>query len=323
MSNRTRLTRFTGTVAACAMLASVRAATLEGKPVRAPVGQLLAVSGRVEMHGEHGKPKACASYQQVRQGDTLKLGPNGRATLVLYRTAKRMALAAGSAVLITRFDVRTITGRAPVPQAALSRAALRVIATPPAAGHRFLGTIVRANKDLERGPRHPRPIGGMDWTQQAVSLRWDGPIVGRDGQEKGLSLHARVRESDTGRTVLDRSLPSSARTLVLPAGAIRPGRWYLWEVVLLGPDGADVACGGRLRVLTRQEQSDLRRLEREMAGLREADPADATPDLVLGRAYEAAGVWDEALDHYESAQRMGADTKSDRVRVRKALGGIP
>jgi hypothetical protein len=294
------------------MLASVMRASAQPQVV----GQVLMAQGHVELRREQAKPQKCLGLDQLRAGDKLATGAGAHAAVVLYENGGRFALAAKSVVQVERTRVQRLSGPAPTPLKPLSQAFVRPLAHLPGPfSPKHAGDIDRPLVDPKLGPHHPWPTCAIRETNAV--LHWEGPI---DPEAELLRLRIKT---DHEQTVTEHDLPRSQREFEIPAGILKPDCWYVWSVTPVGKNGADPACEGMVRLLSPGERAMLQREEERVEALREADPGDAAPDLLMGQVYEHLGLYEDALDAYESALRFGPNSGASAAlrRLKRVEGG--
>jgi hypothetical protein len=270
------------------------------------VGQLLDVQGRVEIRHGRGAVKVGGLLTELQTGDIARV-VRGRAVLVLFANGARFALSAGSAARVGPSALQRLAG--PLPRA-LSPAA-QPFAQPLAVARRpipqkLLGVITRG-EDPTLGPRHLSPHGAV--RQPPVTLRWEGPI---EGEQVVLQV------SDGDHVVYRVSLPATARSHELPAGAVKPGPWYGWVVTAVQSGESGHRGHALLRLLTPEERQALAQ-EESRAAASESGGADE-PVWTMRRAEldERLGLFDEARALYLQVRRL----RPEDAAVREALSRL-
>jgi hypothetical protein len=273
------------------------------------VAKALVVTGPTQVMRAALPPRPLRTRSEFLLGDRVQVGAQGSVLVVFYRKGVRYRLLAGSTYRIQAASVARLTGQPPqqlaaLPSALVGAARMVLQSEPP----QFLGTVVRS--DDAQGPRHPLPVGGV--RTRIVTLRWEGPIIGVGGER--LSLRLQITEVAGSRTILERTLSQDARSFLVPAHLLIPGRWYTWSVLAVGPNRT---CGGPIRLIGPAERSLLARVEQADQTMHTSTEEDAETDRLLAEVYERLGLFAQALEDYELVLRQHSDDADAQAAVKR------
>jgi hypothetical protein len=285
---------------------------------RETVGQLVFVTGRVQIRAP-GHPAAKGErFTPLAAGDVVDVGPGGTAELVLFENGASFALTAGSTAQVGRMELKPRSGPAPKPQNRYSSAFMQAIRRPlpyrSPSQKRILGTPVRASDEIDTGPRLPTPFSGV--RRGPVTLRWSGQV-----QEENWNLQI---DDDRG-AVFEKALPSTQHEFTVPGGVLRPGQTYVWSLTAVEGIHNGPRCAALVRLLTPKEGATVTQLEQEAKAMRAAAPADPAPLLLLARAYERLDLLADARAVYQDLQRQQPDDEDTRdalARLEKRIAAI-
>jgi hypothetical protein len=279
----------------------------------AVVGQLLNVSGGVEVQrGGEAARKGTLLYQ-LRQGDLLKVRGGGSAEVVLFRNGARFVLSGAASARVGDGDLKPVSGAAPRALKSLSsRFAKRINSPGGSVSPRFLGVLVREKGDPDLGPRDPSPSGAIRGVP--VLLRWKGPVEGES---------LRVQISDGEQVVHRKELPPTAREYQVDPGILRRGEYYVWSVTAVSQGESGARCRAMLRLLSPDEQAELEQLEREAAEARGASPDSPASTLILAQVYERLGLFDSARAAYQEAERIRPGDAGVQAALKRLREGPP
>ena len=254
----------------------------------------------------HGKNLADAALlHPLTVDDRLIVAAGGRAELVLFAEGRRYALDGPGTALVRQAELRPVSGK---PPAALKSIALPRLGEQPVPA-RVLGLVVRGGPDEITGPRHPVPNGSV---RALTPLKWDGPV-------EGTELELRVRDS---QGVVEKvSLPVAAREYRLPDQRLKPGEYYVWSITSISENG-DVLRGATavVRLLSDEDRQRLAAVESALRAEMKGQPDDSAPALLMARAYEGLGLFDDALDLYRKALAARPKDPGLQAAVRRLAG---
>jgi hypothetical protein len=226
---------------------------------------------------------------------------------VLFANGARFALVSGITARVGPASLQWLAGPLPrpLPSAAQPFAQPLAVARRPIP-QKLLGVITRGD-DPTLGPRHLAPHGAV--REPPVTLRWEGPV---EGEQLVLQV------SDGDHVVYRVSLPATARSHELPAGAVKPGSWYGWVVTAVQSGESGHRSHALLRLLTPEERQALAQ-EESRAAASESVGADE-PVWLMRRAEldEWLGLFDEARALYLQVQQL----RPEDAAVREALSRL-
>jgi len=269
------------------------------------VGQLLNVTGRVEVQRAGQPVRKGTLLFQLQPGDLLVVREGGVAEVVLFKNGARFSLPGDSAARVEPLALQPRSGPAPKPLKGLSLVFVRQMNTvykPPST--RILGVLVRSADEDGLGPCQPSPSGAV--RDAAETLHWVGPIEGQQ---------LRLRISDGRRTVCRADLPPAAREFKVPPSTLKPGVQYVWSVTTVADGESGHECRAPLRVLLPRERTEVEAMERETAAARRQDANDPAPLLLIAQVYERLGLRDDARAAYQAAQRLRPDDEGVRAAL--------
>lgn len=302
----------------CAFAQMPAAAT--PKPPAHTVAQLDKLQGALQVESG-GKKRACELFDRLHVGDVLRTGAQGSAEVVYFGSGARYALLKGASARVGPRQLVWTAGPEPKALPSVASVAAQAPHSPGFSG-RYAGSVQRGSDDPDRGPRGGRPQWGMrpgPW-----KFTWSGPIMGPSGEQDGLILKFRVLTADGQTKVWGHDLPATTLDVTVPRGKLAAGVVYRWSVRLFVSGNPDLADGGIVRMLTKEEVVRLKKLEDETERMLRSDPKDSVPHLLLGRMHEELGLYTESLAQYDAAQKLEpSEAVLKRVEaVRKVLGQI-
>jgi tetratricopeptide (TPR) repeat protein len=274
------------------------------------VGQLLNVTGRVDVQrGKQAVMKGTLLFQ-LEKGDVLTSRAGGAAEVVLFKDGARFGLPAGSSARVGAAGLEAVSGPKPQALAGLSTTFVRRMNAPARqVSPRILGVLVRPVQDPTLGPRQPSPHGAV--RMAPVVLHWLGPVEGEA---------LRLVISDGENAVLREELKPTAREFTVPEGKLKPGEFYVWSVTAVHGGDASVKCRALVRVLTPEERTEVERLEKETAVALAAAPDNPAPTLLLAQVYERLGMYDDALAAYEAARKLRPEDTGVKDALKRLSG---
>jgi hypothetical protein len=273
------------------------------------VGHLLNVVGPVEIRREREGIRKGVLLFPLQKGDVIAVGGKGAAEIVFYETGGRYLLPANSSGAVEQTGIVRRSGPA---SRALRRLALP---RPPTQqpSPRILGHVLRASSRNLGGAAQPRlkgvtpngPVRG-----QPVALKWLGELSGV------AELQVRVRDEE--KTVYQTTVKPNVHEVVVPAGMLEVGQYYIWTVTGVGEDGAQKGGGDAwVRILPPGELAALEVLERDVAESSKAEPDNPAPLLLLAMTYERFGMMDEAGAVYERVRKLRPDDPGIQAAIER------
>jgi hypothetical protein len=279
--------------------------------VQQAVGQLLNVTGTVEVQRARQPVKRASLLYQLQQGDLLRVRDGGSAEVVLFQNGARFSLSGSGTARVGLTDLKPGSGSAPKALQRLSPTLVKRMNTPArAVSPRFLGILVRDLGDPVLGPRNPSPNGAARGAP--VTLRWSGPVEGEA---------LRLQISDGKRSVHRVDLPSTAREYRVSPGILRPGEYYVWSVTAIQGGESGPRCRALLRLLPSTENRELEHMEQEAAAARASSPDNPAIPLLLAQLYERLALFDDARAAYQEVLRLRPEDPGVLAAVKRLSEG--
>jgi len=271
---------------------AVTALVLAAGTVRAAepksVGQLLNVTGSVEVRRPKERPAKGVLLHPLRAGDVVAASRSGSAEVVLFADGARFSIPGGSSARVEANGLKRVSGSAPKELRRLP------LPNPPARtfSKRIMGILVRDAHRRSGG--RSTPNGAL--REAPIVLRWNATGADRE-------LDLRIR--DEKEEAFAQRLPAGTREFNVPEGALRAGEYYVYTVNAVNAAGDAERIGiGWFRVLTPPEKTALSVLETETAQERQSNPNSPAAILLLAQTYERFGFLTEARSLYQDAIRM-------------------
>lgn len=265
-------------------------------PPAKAVGMIQLASGKVEVK----RAKATLpgrTMDQIHLGDQVSVAVGGSASVVFFSNGHRYRLPPKAQVTLGKDGFASKAGPQPVTLKPIDQKFLRSLGAQGGPSVRSTaGPIVRGTAggivrgDPRIGPKDPDPVGAV--RHASPTLKWAGLV-------EGDSLRIRIRVAD--RTVLERSLPRTARSFVVPSGTLKPGTVFSWNVAALDVAGVGKWFDVPSRVLTEAELTAIVQAERFLG---QGDEADR---LLLVALYESLGLWSDAWRVIEPIAKAHSD----------------
>jgi len=251
-----------------------------------PAAQLLNVKGSVEVR-RAGEARPATLLMTLQPGDVVRVRPGGAAEVVLTGTGARFGLSSGSAAQVNASGLTRRSGAAPK--------ALRKLALPNPPVRSFNRRMLGLGTRGARGPDPNAPAKGTPYgavRDFPVVLKW----TGSSPEELNVSV-----QDEKKTAVLETKVPGATRELAVPDANLEKGKFYVWTVK---PAAGKAGSIGWFRVLLPQEKTSLEFLERQTGEERSTSPDNPSPILLLAQTYERFGMYDDAMNAYQSAAQM-------------------
>lgn len=284
--------------------ALVPGARAQGKPA----GQVINLTGAVEVRRSGQAPAKAGLLFQLQPGDTLVVPARGAAEVVLFGTGDRFSLAPSSTARVTESGLAPVSG---TPPKKLARLALNVPVGK--SGTKIMGLLVRdSGKTDGGGPSKPAPAGAV--RELPVVLHWAGPV---DAEK----LEVRVKDA-ANKTLHQVDLPRNAREYPLPESLLSRGEVYTWAVTAVLADGtAAKSTMARFRVLLPEERQAIEAVERQAEDAWKSEPKNPAPLVLLADAYEKLDLNQDALETYQRVLELAPEAAGVQEAIKRLSKG--
>lgn len=241
-----------------------------------------------ELHGsatvtEGGKARGLHVYDWLTEGTSITVA-NGSNVVLVLASGARFSLKEGARVAVRRSGLRTSTAVQALPSLPPLPVVAPIASVERARGDSASSTIAGAIR-IRGGPsiRNLYPSGHATIADN-TTLRFEGP--------RGVTAYQVTVEDEKRSTILERQ--SEREYLMVPPGALEPGRRYTWRVTIAGDSVALPATATfvTLPALAAQRRGALR------SSLRGDEPGNL---ILLARIDERLGLLMEARDALAAA----------------------
>ena len=233
------------------------------------------------------------SLTVIYEGDIVQLKKEARSQILLS-DGSRISIASNSRVRVGGGKVVSLQGGSPKAMPSLGKNLVSSASELKGSLGGRLGGIVLRNDGNPDGLHDPLPVGAVK--KRVVTLSWSG----ESAEKIDLSVTALGSKSE----IFSKSLPRKSRFLDLPEGLLKPGEWYSWKIASLDSKGVKTQTGSLIRLLSAEDEGKRMLFEKEAKAAMKRNPKEATPHILLARAYESLGLFQEAGSEYATAQEL-------------------
>lgn len=255
-------------------------------------GYLQNATGSISVSGRNAKSRMLRRFDRVYPGDILSTGKNSATTLLLFANGTEYSLAAGCRARIGAKQVDVQSGPTVKVVPSRGRQLLARIAASKQPDAPVGGTIVRGSD----GSLVLTPNGACF---SPITLAWTG------------NTHCDAFEVAIyrdGRAVAENELKADARSCAIPDGLLTAGASYSWTLSLKKGGQTVRTQSARLRPLDSHVKTDFDHLRRL------AESGEISWET-LGMGYEIVGLTRDALEAYQTEQKVRPD-KDLRQKIR-------
>jgi hypothetical protein len=271
------------------------------------VGLIASIVGDVQVTRAPGSKTGKASVMQpLPAGSSVRVGPTGRAIVILFQSGARYELGPASVTNLSDQGLRGVSGPAPKSLSALQIRQAKLLAGSRVASGRAASTILRT------GPSHLQlqSLSATSVLESRPTFAWSAV--------KGASSYKVRLWNDEDQVIWQSEAQNTSLAYPADAVALKPEIDYLWTVTTSVGDTL-FKGEGLFRVLDAQK---IEAVKTEIAALEaDKDSDEAVTGVLRAEVYARNELWDDAILAYQQLQAKFPDSEDIRDGLNTLLAG--